>query len=565
MSGPTTIAASDDILGSRVPWVAPPAAADKMTPPTRLLGAKMQRRRAAPWPQLPEVSPMPPLAPTSAPPPLMRSSSHPVRGALPFALPGPSPLPAPPHVVHSSTFVPQLGRPMPHSTAQASPHRQAWIARLFVAVPAGVVPALGALPGLWGGVRQLGAARAWQDLLLAHRARCWADGVATGGASSGAAGPTRRCGIEPVTSLSVGALNGELAALSHAISETRFRMASLAIELTGICTTALPQLLALLRPASAATAAGLLRAAFPYCLLAHGILGFGHAVSNIWVLRRLFLTASPKQGAQNACSPWLQRCANLQQEALRYHVVHGLLWLAFVGALAPIVWGLPMQVWGTALLGVTLGGSVAGLLFHHACRAERYDAPRALWLRPPWRHVVFADPEACEAGYELLLRHDRELQDGLAALLVPLSPLRRTLLTALFGLTSVQLTRTVFVACARRWLSGQHDQVERVTERLMRRHEADFAKLWTAQAWRLDKQLHQRAQDGDPNGQLGARQLTARVASCAQAADLMRRAAAEAPAGMQVPAAQRLLAHKSDNDELLQAVAWAGRWRSIES
>lgn len=569
MSGPMHPAAPLMAPVSRSPWVAPAAQREAPVPLLRAAPAKALRHRTKLWPVLPELQHPPQAMPASAPPPLVRSPSHPVRGALPFALPSAPPAAVPQHAIpmpmpYGAPHLPRGTASLPSSQA-AAPNRRPWMGHLSFALPAGVVPALGALPGLYSGLRQLGAAWGWQGLLLAERARCQAGGQALQQARAKSWAPEAHRPAGALVAASSAAWHCEQAALNHAITETRFRMASLGIEVFGICATALPQLVGLMRLSGAASTAALLRAAFPHCLLAHGLLGIGHALHNVWVLRPRTQMSGAQGTASAADTAWQERCLRLQQEAQAYHLLHGLLWLVFTCALAPLVWSGPLGLVATVTAGAALGTSVTGLLYHHICRAERYDAPRALWLRPPWHHVVFADAEACEAGYGLLVRHDEEMREGLRQLTVRLKPMRRLLLQALFDCTSVQLTRTLFIACARRWLMGQSDSFARMTDRLTRRHDADLARLWTAQAWHVDRQLQELRPVDALAARLAQQQLAARMHACVQAATELRVAAAAPEGARLAPPAQRLLDHKTHTDELRQAIVWAGRWRTLNA
>jgi len=85
------------------------------------------------------------------------------------------------------------------------------------------------------------------------------------------------------------------------------------------------------------------------------------------------------------------------------------------------------------------------------------------------------------------------LDDGLAALTVELSPLRRYLLKNLFALTSVHLAQYVFICCARAWLGHRHKELWAVIEGVQLQQQEGLCRLWAAQSWQLSGQL-QRAQ-----------------------------------------------------------------------
>jgi len=309
-----------------LPWVAPKAQPDAAPLAARLLDAP-----APPLPPaLPSAAPMPKRP--APPPPLLRSTSHPTSRALSFALPGAS---AP----KVSPTGPGLWSPR---LMQQAPEAPPWTARLLTVWPRQVLPALGALPGLFGGIRQMGAALGWQALLMDRRAACLADlralNVGSAGLCPQTPAPLRQLLLDRQATLT-----REGAALSQAIWEARYKMATLALELCAIVTSAVPQLYALSGLQAGAQTLGAAGDLLPVCMLGHGIFGVAHAAWRVWSLSR---GGPADRGPKRAGDPalWPTHCHTLHRRALQYQRGQLALWSTFTFSLGGMLL-LPPGPW----------------------------------------------------------------------------------------------------------------------------------------------------------------------------------------------------------------------------
>lgn len=477
-----------------LPWVAPQR--QPLDPPRTVA---LSNASAPPLPPaLPAGAPLPPRP--APPPPLLRSTSHPTSRALSFALPGAA-------TAKASPATPGLWSPR---LMQQVPEPPPWTARLGSVWPRQVLPALSALPGLFGGIRQMGAALGWQALLSDRRTACLAD-MRTLGAGAAPWGFEVPAPMEPLRVNLRAALSREAAALTQAIWEARYKIATLALELCAIVTTVLPQLYGLSGLQVGAQTMGAMGHLLPLCMLGHGFLGVAHAAWMVWSLGHSVPDPGPADGAQSQ-GMWPKHCQSLHRRALRHQRLQLALWSTFTLSLGGLL-TFPALAGAAAWAGgAVLALSIFGLALQHVVAGEHYDAPRALWVQPAWHSHAFATMPRHETSHRLLLEQQQLLHDGLRALTAELSPLRRALLEGLFALTSVHLAQYVFICCARAWLGHRHKELWAVIEGLQLHQHEGLCRLWAAHSWQLNRQL-KRAQ-----GAVGGTGAHAPLSAAAQGA-----------------------------------------------